>query len=72
MMKSLCATCCLILAAMLWSCASVVSIDSLHPRPEIRLPHQTRSLCLVLDPSISQQHHVESADGAPEVIIEPG
>jgi hypothetical protein len=69
MTKSSGATCFLILAAVLCSCASRVSIDSLHPRPEIRLPHQARSLCLVLDPSIAEQHHVASAGDVPEVII---
>jgi hypothetical protein len=70
MRKSSYATCFLVLAAVLCSCASRVAIDSLHPRPEIRLPHQARSLCLVLDPSIAEQHHVDSADGVPEVVIE--
>ena len=69
MRKSSGATCCLILAAVLCSCASRVAIDSLHPRPEIRLPHQARSLCLVLDPSIAEQYHVDSAGDVPEIVI---
>jgi hypothetical protein len=69
MRKSAGATCFLLLAAALCSCASRVAIDSLHPRPEIRLPHQARSLCLVLDPSIAEQHHVDAAGDVPEVVI---
>jgi hypothetical protein len=63
-------TCGLLLATMLWSCASTVSIDSLHPRPDIRLPRQERSLCLLLDPSIRAQHRIAPANGVPEVVIE--
>lgn len=63
-------TCCLLLATMLWACASTVSIDSLHPRPDIRLPRQERSLCLLLDPSIRAQHRIAPANGVPEVVIE--
>jgi hypothetical protein len=70
MRRSSSTTCCLLLAAVLCSCASRVAIDSLHPRPEIRLPHQARSLCLVLDPSIAEQHRVDAADGVLEVVIQ--
>lgn len=62
--------CGLLLATMLWSCASTVSIDSLHPRPNIRLPRQERSLCLLLDSSIRERHRVAPANGGPEVVIE--
>jgi hypothetical protein len=68
--KSARVMCCLLLATMLWSCASTVSIDSLHPRPNIRLPRQERSLCLLLDPSIPEQHRIAPANGVPEVAIE--
>jgi hypothetical protein len=53
-----------------WSCASTISIDSLHPRPNIRLPRQERSLCLLLGPSIREQNRVPPANGVPEVVIE--
>jgi hypothetical protein len=61
---------CLPLATILWACSPAITINSLSPRPEIGLPHQVRSLCLVLDPSIAEQHHVDSDDGVPEVVIE--